>query len=51
MAYRKDYSPRHHGIHIYDPQTFEVGVANGPGFFLFFFSGCCFFVQIILIYL
>lgn len=37
MAYRKDYSPRHHGIHIYDPQTFEVGVANGPGFFLFFF--------------
>lgn len=37
MAYRKDYSLRHHGIHIYDPQTFEVGVANGPGFFLFFF--------------
>lgn len=36
MAYRKDYSPRHHGIHIYDPQTFEVGVANGPGFFIFF---------------
>ena len=37
MAYRKDYSLRHHGIHIYDPQTFEVGVANGPGLFLFFF--------------
>lgn len=37
MAYRKDYCPRHHEIHIYDPQTFEVGVANGSGFFFFCF--------------
>lgn len=36
MVYRKVYSPRHHGIDIYDSPTTEVGFANGHGFFFFF---------------